>query len=260
MAKIIDKLQILVFFLTFIKLKKLSIIVIGVVVLFACKKRYNEPVVGELERTAPEEVTYLRATSASTLLELSWTDPTTADLAEIEINYGNQSQRVPKGVEYFALDNSALNTYSFVVKTVDNKGNVSKGVKLVNAIDYRLPYCGKYKFTQYEWFNAAGNTTVYPTTVYDGYVAIDKQSSEQVIVRYRDGSNICTCYNDSVYGGYFKPGLSTSGVLTYTMILQLSNTSLLNGAFPNKDSLAFEFQINSLGNTSGQNVRGKRIQ
>jgi hypothetical protein len=241
-------------------LKKYIVISFVFIALLACKKRYSEPVVGEIEHVAPDEVQNLRAGSTSTLLELQWDDPGTKDLLEIEITYNGQDHRIPKGVEYYAIENQALTTYSFLVKTVDDKGNVSKGVKLNNTIDYRLPYCGSFKFTQNDWYHSAGNTTVYPTFTYDGYVAVDKNSSDQVIIRYRDGSNICTCYNDSVYGGYFKPKLNSSGVLTYTLIQQLSNTATLDGAFPTKDSIVFEFEISSLGTSSGESVKGKRIR
>jgi hypothetical protein len=241
-------------------LKKFAVIVFVFVGLLACKKQYSEPVVGEIERVPPAEVHNLSASSTSTLLELQWNDPDTKDLAEIEITYNGEDHRIPKGVEYFALENQALNTYSFLVKTVDDKGNISKGLKLNNSIDYRLPYCGSFKFTQYEWLNTVGSTTVYPTTQYVGYVAVDKYSSNQVVIRYKDGSNICSCTNDSVYGGYFKPELSTAGILTYTMTQQLTLGSTLNGAFLGKDSVSFNFVINVAGGTSGQNVKGKRVQ
>ncbi len=240
-------------------MKKLVFIFIAIGVLTACKKRYDEPVVGSIEKNAPGEVTYLQASRTSTLLELDWTDPTTSDLEEIEISFNNETHRVPKGIQYFALDNSSLNTYTFHVKTVDAFGNISKGVKLVNSIDYRLPFCGSYRFTHYQWFDDGFSLTNYPSEIYDGYVAIDKKSADQVIIRYKSGDNMCTCYNDSVYGGYFKPNVALTGVLTYSMITQLSPTSQLQGEFPNKDSVAFEFQINSIGHTSGQNVRGKKL-
>lgn len=227
--------------------------------MFACAKKQNEPVVGHVEKNAPNEVNHLIASSTSTLLELSWNDPTDNDLAEIEIVWDNNSYRIPKGNQYFAIENADLKIYNFKVKTVDDKGNISKGVSIKNQIDYRLKYCGNFKFTQFEWFYAVGNTTYYPVTNYNGYVAVDKYSSDKLIIRYKDGSNICTCNNDSVYGGYFKPNVSAIGKFEYPDILQLSTTSALNGAFVNTDSLAFLFTIETNGNISGQDVKGKRI-
>lgn len=227
--------------------------------MFACAKKQNEPVVGHVEKNAPNEVNNLIASSTSTLLELSWNDPTDNDLAEIEIVWDNNSYRIPKGNQYFAIENADLKIYNFKVKTVDDKGNISKGVAITNHIDYRLKYCGNFKFTQFEWFYAVGNTTYYPVTHYNGYVAVDKYSSDKLIIRYKDGSNICTCNNDSVYGGYFKPNVSAIGKFEYPDILQLSTTSALNGAFVNTDSLAFLFTIETNGNISGQDVKGKRI-
>ena len=59
--------------------------------MFACAKKQNEPVVGHVEKNAPNEVNNLIASSTSTLLELSWNDPTDNDLAEIEIVWDNNS-------------------------------------------------------------------------------------------------------------------------------------------------------------------------
>jgi hypothetical protein len=245
-------------FHTFNTLRKVISILIALIV-FACAKKQNEPIVGELERIAPYEVSELTASSTSTLLELHWTDPTDKDFKEVEVVWDNNSYKIPKGNQYFSLENPALNVYNFKVKTIDDKGNVSKGVSIKNQIDYRLKYCGKFKFTQFEWFYAVGDTTFYPVSTYNGYVAIDKQSNDKVIIRYKDGNNICTCNNDSVYGGYFKPSVSSIGKFDYPFILQLSSTSGLNGSFASTDSLAFLFTIETNGNVSGQDVKGKRI-
>jgi hypothetical protein len=248
------------FFPNFIRLKKCIVITVSLLI-FACAKKQNEPVVGDIERNSPSEVTYLRASSTSTLLELSWKDPSDKDLEEVEIVWNSNSYRVPKGNQYFALDNAALNIYNFRVRTVDNKGNASYGVPITNQIDYRLKYCGNFKFTQFESFYSVGNntTTYYPTTAYNGYVALDQNTADKLIIRYRDGANACTCNNDSVYGGYFKPVTSTGGVFTYTTIQAFSLTSDLIGSFVNKDSLAFRFTVESEGNISAQDVKGKRI-
>ncbi len=245
-------------FLTFNSLKK-SIFILATLLVFACTKKVGKPYVDETDRNAPNEVSNLMASSTSTLLELSWNDPTDKDLTQIEVFWDGNSYKIPKGNEYFAMDNPALKTYTFVVKTIDDKGNSSKGVSITNQIDYRLKYCGKFKFTQFEWFYAVGNTTYYPVSYYNGYVAIDKYSSDKLVIRYKDGSNVCTCNNDSVYGGYFKPSINNSGVFGYPEILQLSTTSALNGSFINTDSLAFLFTIETNGNISGQDVKGKRI-
>jgi len=236
------------------------ILILVALLVFACAKKQNEPVVGNLEKVVPNEVSNLIASSTSTLLELNWTDPGDKDLSEIEIVWDNNSYRVPKGNQYFALDNADLKTYDIKVKTIDNKGNISKGVTITNQIDYRLKYCGFFKFTQFEWFYAVGNTTYYPVSYYNGYVAIDKYSSDKLVIRYKDGSNICTCNNDSVYGGYFKPSVSNVGLFGYPEILQLSTTSALNGSFVHTDSLAFLFTIETNGNISGEDVNGKRIK
>ncbi len=246
------------FFCNFIALKK-SLLILATLLVFACAKKQNEPVVGNVEKNAPYEVSNLTASSTSTLLELNWNDPTDKDLTEIEVVWDNNSYRIPKGNQYFAIENPALKIYDLKVKTVDDKGNISKGVSITNQIDYRLKYCGNFKFTQFEWFYAVGNTTYYPVTHYNGYVAVDKNSSDKLIIRYKDGSNICTCNNDSVYGGYFKPFVNNIGKFEYPDILQLSTTSALNGAFVNTDSLAFLFTIETNGNISGQDVKGKRI-
>lgn len=246
------------FFCNFKSLKK-SIFIFATLLVFACAKKQNEPVVGHVEKNAPNEVSGLTASNTSTLLELSWNDPKDQDLAEIEIVWDNNSYRIPKGNQYFALENPNLNIYNFIVKSVDDKGNISKGVSLTNQIDYRLKYCGNFKFTQLEWTYSSGNTTYYPIIFYNGYVAVDKNSSDKLIIRYKDGSNICTCNNDSVYGGYFKPIVSSMGKFEYPEILQLSTTSALNGSFVNTDSLAFVFTIETNGDILGQNVKGKRI-
>lgn len=201
----------------------------------------------------------LTATSTSTLLELTWIDPPEEDLTEVEILWENNSYRVLKGNQYFSIENPHLKTYNIRVRTIDNKGNVSYGVPITNNIDYRLKYCGNFKFTQFEWFYAAGDTTFYPTSTYNGYVVIDGYSPDKVIVRYKAGTNVCTCNNDSVYGGYFKPAINLTGAMSYPIIKDMSVASDLQGSFISKDSLSFLFTIESLGNISGQNVKGKRI-
>lgn len=238
---------------------KKRFLIIASLIAFACAKKQNEPIVGHVETNAPTEVTFLRATSTSTLLELTWIDPPEKDLKEVEILWDNNSYRVLKGNQYFSLENPYLKTYNFRIRTIDDKGNSSYGVPITNKIDYRLKYCGNFKFTQFEWFYAAGDTTFYAPSTYNGYVVIDNYSPDKVIVRYKAGTNVCTCNNDSVYGGYFKPSLSNSGVMAYPIIKDMSVSSDLQGSFLSKDSLSFLFTIESLGNVSGQDVKGKRI-
>ena len=86
------------------------------------------------DTTPPGEVSDLTADSGSTKITLNWTDPTDDDFNKVEISYNSNTLFVNKGIqsrEITGLINGTV--YTFIVKTLDNSGNISEGVTITKT-------------------------------------------------------------------------------------------------------------------------------
>ena len=85
----------------------------------------------------PAEVTDITATPGTNSVTLSWTNPSDADFATVEIWYGgsdNENTRFSGTIDPSGTVISGLSTgfeYSFIIRTVDTSGNVSNGAPAV---------------------------------------------------------------------------------------------------------------------------------
>ena len=91
----------------------------------------NDSDTSDSDTEAPAEVTNLTASGGDQTAVLTWTDPSDADFAGVEITWspnGSAVQNVDPGVETFTAEGlTNEETYTFTVKSVDDAGNVSNG-------------------------------------------------------------------------------------------------------------------------------------
>ena len=81
---------------------------------------------GSTDNTAPAEVSNLSASASDASVSLSWSNPTDADFDHVIITYnGNTLTTSSTSKTITGLTNGT--SYTFLVQTVDNSGNVSQG-------------------------------------------------------------------------------------------------------------------------------------
>jgi hypothetical protein len=92
------------------------------------------------DSTAPGKVTGLSATKGNGKVRLDWTDPTDADLKEIEITWTGGSASVLKGIETYIAEGLTNGTeYTFTVKAKDNAGNSNTGETVTETPEGSAP-------------------------------------------------------------------------------------------------------------------------
>jgi hypothetical protein len=105
--------------------KLFSIVLLIFVVLFAnrCNKEggYYNP---------PSEIFNLKITNGDKKVSFTWADPRNYDFEKIKITCLGTSVEVPKGVQYFELNNLTNDSvYPVLVQTLNYRGDISEGVE-----------------------------------------------------------------------------------------------------------------------------------
>ena len=114
----------------------------AVVIASGCKQTVTVP--EAKDKTPPKEVTNLKAVTGDGKISLSWTNPTDADLHQVEITASPAAGSLANPVYLSAEKGKAMNftaeglsngtAYTFTVKTIDKALNKSTGVKTETAV------------------------------------------------------------------------------------------------------------------------------
>ena len=114
----------------------------AVVIASGCKQTVTVP--EAKDKTPPKEVTNLKAVTGDGKISLSWTNPTDADLHQVEITASPAAGSLANPVYLSAEKGKAMSftaeglsngtAYTFTVKTIDKALNKSTGVKTETAV------------------------------------------------------------------------------------------------------------------------------
>ena len=114
----------------------------AVVIASGCKQTVTVP--EAKDKTPPKEVTNLKAVTGDGKISLSWTNPTDADLHQVEITASPAAGSLTNPVYLSAEKGKAMSftaeglsngtAYTFTVKTIDKALNKSTGVKTETAV------------------------------------------------------------------------------------------------------------------------------
>ncbi|GHV88104.1 hypothetical protein AGMMS50267_04640 [Spirochaetia bacterium] len=112
------------------------IVFIAALAFTGCAKTTDGPDAPALDITAPAEIAGLTAAAGDGRVILTWTDPKDKDFEYVEITFTPKKDGVDQPIEAEAGDETATirgltneTTYTFIIKTVDSIGNMSKGKK-----------------------------------------------------------------------------------------------------------------------------------
>jgi len=230
--------------------------------LFSCKK--------SVDNISPSEVSNLKIINGDSNVKLSWNDPTEEDYSKVEICWnspnGNLSMEILKGVQSAEIRNLVSGTeYSFTVKTVDNNGNQSSGIKIIGNPDYRNLYVGNYIFMNFNHLQVLmsvippKDTIINDTVDYNG--TIERYEIEKLKIVYApDYKEPDFTYEAFPMRGYvyglIYPTVSNEGILSYPGI---PSRYIFSGKFIGKDSITFSFfHYDHFGSESYQ-MYGKRL-
>ena len=128
-------------------------------------------------------------------------------------------------------------------------------------IDYRILYCGEFKFESYYYSCVRGVCSSSDKILYEGTIQIDQETDSTLLIIYApDNSGGLNCAGEKIFGSQLIPTIKDNGVISYSKVAESCGPRAgLEGWFISSDSIYFHAWSNSNGQDWGQFVSGKRI-